>query len=129
MDFRILGLLEVRDGDRTVGLGGNKQRALLAILRLYRKEVVSADRLIDDLWGERLPPATLKALQAHISRLRKALDDHGTARSMTTAIRGQQPGHLVSKRERNRLLEVAAPDHRCVTVTPGEVGQRLGDSL
>ncbi len=52
MDYRILGPLEVCDGDRTVGLGGDKQRALLAVLLLHRNEVVSADRLIDDLWGE-----------------------------------------------------------------------------
>ena len=74
MDYRILGPLEVCDGDRTVELGGDKQRALLAVLLLHAGEVVSADRLIDDLWGERPPPAALKALQAHVSRLRKALD-------------------------------------------------------
>ena len=74
MDYRILGPLEVCDGDRTVELGGDKQRALLAVLLLHTGEVVSADRLIDDLWGERPPPAALKALQAHVSRLRKALD-------------------------------------------------------
>jgi YVTN family beta-propeller protein len=79
MDFGILGSLEVCDRDRTVRLGGDKQRALLAILLLHANEVVSADRLIDDLWGARPPPAALKALQAHISRLRKALDTTGVA--------------------------------------------------
>ena len=79
MDFRILGSLEVCDRDRTVRLGGDKQRALLAVLLLHANEVVSADRLIDDLWGARPPPAALKALQAHISRLRKALDAKGGA--------------------------------------------------
>ena len=74
MDFRILGSLEVCDRDRTLRLGGDKQRALLAVLLLHANEVVSADRLIDDLWGARPPPAALKALQAHVSRLRKALD-------------------------------------------------------
>ncbi len=73
MDYRILGPLEVCDGDRMVELGGDKQRALLAVLLLHAGEVVSGDRLIDDLWGERPPPAALKALQAHVSRLRKAL--------------------------------------------------------
>jgi YVTN family beta-propeller protein len=77
MDFRILGSLEVCDRDRTVRLGGDKQRALLAVLLLHANEVVPADRLIDDLWGARPPPAALKALQAHISRLRKALDADG----------------------------------------------------
>ena len=54
MDFRILGPLEVADGDSLVALPGAKQRALLAILLLRVNEVVSADRLIDDLWGERI---------------------------------------------------------------------------
>src|SRR5262249_13668926 len=77
MDYRILGPLEVSDGDRPLALGGEKQRALLALFLLHAGEVVSADRLIDDLWGERSPPGAPKALQAHISRLRKALDANG----------------------------------------------------
>ncbi|MBV9414272.1 MAG: winged helix-turn-helix domain-containing protein [Solirubrobacterales bacterium] len=74
MDYRILGRLEVSDGDRRIEVGGDKQRALLMILLLHAGEIVSADRLIDDLWGERPPPAALGALQTHISRLRKVLD-------------------------------------------------------
>jgi YVTN family beta-propeller protein len=77
MDYRILGPLQVADGDRPVGLGGDKQRALLAILLLHRNEVVSADELIDDLWGERPPPSAPRTLQAYVSRLRKALDSNG----------------------------------------------------
>jgi hypothetical protein len=50
MEYRILGPLEVFDGARPVAVGGGKQRALLAILLLHRNEVVSADRLIEDLW-------------------------------------------------------------------------------
>ena len=77
MDFRILGPLEVCDGDRTVRLGAQKQRALLAILLLHANELVSTDRLIDDLWGERPPPTALTSLRAYVSRLRKALDRTG----------------------------------------------------
>jgi DNA-binding SARP family transcriptional activator len=74
MDFRILGPLEVLDEDRVITLGGAKQRALLALLLLHANETVASDRLIDELWGE-FPPATAaKTLQAHVSRLRKALD-------------------------------------------------------
>jgi YVTN family beta-propeller protein len=79
MDYRILGPLEVSDGDRPLALGGEKQRALLALLLLHAGEVVSADRLIDDLWAERSPPGAPKALQAHVSRLRKALDANGAS--------------------------------------------------
>ena len=80
MRFRILGPVEVCDGDRTVALGSEKQRALLAILLLHPNEVVSADQLIDDLWGERPPPTALRTLQAHVSRLRKALYHRGDVR-------------------------------------------------
>jgi DNA-binding SARP family transcriptional activator/DNA-binding beta-propeller fold protein YncE len=46
---------------------------LLALLLLHRNEVVSADRLIDELWDGRPPVTALKGLQVHISRLRKEL--------------------------------------------------------
>ncbi|HET8742545.1 MAG TPA: BTAD domain-containing putative transcriptional regulator [Gaiella sp.] len=75
MEFRILGPLDVVEDRRSLDLGGPKQRALLAALLLRANEVVSQDRLIDDLWGE-APPATAgKTLQAYVSRLRKALAD------------------------------------------------------
>src|ERR1700677_2707347 len=73
--FRILGPLEVVDQERSVALGGSKQRALLAILLLRRGEVISSDRLIDQLWGERPPATAAKTLQGYVSRLRKALGD------------------------------------------------------
>lgn len=79
MEFRILGPVEARSADETVALGSDKQRALLAILLLHANEVVSAERLIDGLWGERPPPTALRTLQAHISRLRKALDHRAGA--------------------------------------------------
>ena len=75
MKIRILGSLEVEENGRTVDVGGARQRALLTILVLHRGTVVSADRLIDDLYGGRAPPTASKTLQAHISRLRKALGD------------------------------------------------------
>jgi YVTN family beta-propeller protein len=73
--FRILGPLEVVDQERPVRLGGPKQRALLAILLLRRGEVVSSDRLIDQLWGERPPATAAKTLQGYVSHLRKAIGD------------------------------------------------------
>jgi DNA-binding SARP family transcriptional activator len=77
MEFRILGPLEVADGDSLVALGGAKQRALLAILLLHANEVVSSDRLIDELWGEQSPDSGRTALQVRISQLRKALGPAG----------------------------------------------------
>ncbi len=56
-------------------LGGPRQRALLAALLLHRREPVSSDRLIDELWGERAPPTARKIVQGYVSSLRKELGD------------------------------------------------------
>ena len=75
MEFRILGPLEALDGGRVVGLGGTRQRALLAVFLLHRGETLSTDRLIDALWGEHPPATATKSVQVHISRLRKTLGE------------------------------------------------------
>ena len=51
MDFRILGPLEVWDGDRELAVNGSKQRALLALLLLDANQVVSSERLVEELWA------------------------------------------------------------------------------
>ena len=73
MEFRILGPLEVFDEGRSVDVGAAKQRALLAVLLLNANRVVSSDRLIEALWGERPPATAQKALQVYVSQLRKAV--------------------------------------------------------
>src|SRR5215469_3896431 len=88
MQFRILGPLEVADGDRLVSLPG-AQRSVLALLLLNANEVVSADRLIDELWGDEVPESGRTALQVRVSQLRKALGDDG-GRIATRA-----PGYLL----------------------------------
>jgi DNA-binding SARP family transcriptional activator len=73
MEFRLLGPLEVRDRGRPLALGGPKQRGVLAMLLLRPNEVVSTDRVIDELWGDR-PPKTVEAyIQNCVSRLRRVL--------------------------------------------------------
>jgi DNA-binding SARP family transcriptional activator/tetratricopeptide (TPR) repeat protein len=83
LEFRILGPMEVLDGDRHVGLPAGRARALLALLVLHTGESVTAERLIDELWGEDPPPTASTAVQGHVSRLRRLLEP---ARS------GGQPG-------------------------------------
>jgi DNA-binding SARP family transcriptional activator len=73
IEFRILGPLEVLNEGRPVALGGGKPRALLAVLLLHPNEVLTTDRLVDELWGERAPPTAAKAVHVHVSRVRKAL--------------------------------------------------------
>ena len=75
MQFRVLGPLEVIEQDVAQPLGGAKQRAVLAILILHRGELLSGERLVDELWGERPPATAGKTLQGYISRLRKTLGE------------------------------------------------------
>jgi DNA-binding SARP family transcriptional activator len=75
VDFRILGPLEVVDGMRPVEIGGARPRSLLAILLLHRNQVVPTERLLEHLYGTARPATAAKSLQAHVSRLRKALAD------------------------------------------------------
>jgi DNA-binding SARP family transcriptional activator len=72
-EFRILGPVEVVAHDEPLVLGGPKQRAVLAVLLLHRGEVVSADRLIDELWTNRTPATAAKNVQGYVSKLRKVL--------------------------------------------------------
>jgi DNA-binding SARP family transcriptional activator len=66
MDFRILGPLEVVDADRPLALGGERPRALLALLLTRANEVVSTDRLIDELWGASPPRQALNTIQYYV---------------------------------------------------------------
>lgn len=74
-EFKILGTVEVLlDGDST-DLGSPRQRALLARLLTSPGQLVTADRLVEDLWAEDPPPSARHALHVYVSRLRKALGD------------------------------------------------------
>ena len=87
MEFRLLGPLEVSDGRGPISIPGRRQRALLARLLLDANRTVSADRLIDDLWGDEVPDTAAKMVQIAVSRLRKLLPD-GTLLT-------SPPGYLV----------------------------------
>jgi predicted ATPase/class 3 adenylate cyclase/DNA-binding SARP family transcriptional activator len=84
--------LEVVDDEGAgVALGGSRERAVLALLLLSPNRVVSAERLADDLWGDRPPEGTAHALRVHVSRLRKMLREAGAEGIVVT----QPPGYLV----------------------------------
>jgi DNA-binding SARP family transcriptional activator len=73
VDFRLLGSIEVREADRLVPIRRQKQRALLTLLLLNVGNVVSTDRLVDELWGDD-PPRTAKgSLHNYVSQLRRVL--------------------------------------------------------
>ena len=73
MEIRLFGPLEVRAGGEELVLKRRQQRSLLAVLALRAGEVVSTDRLIEDLWGGSAPRSALGSLQNTVSALRGVL--------------------------------------------------------
>ena len=123
MEFRILGPLEVVEQGRALPLGGARQRTLLALLLTRANEVVSADRLIDELWGAQPPTTAANALQYHVSQLRKALAPH-------EAIVTQEPGYVIRVGpDELDLLRFEALVEEARQAAPELAGQRLREAL
>jgi DNA-binding SARP family transcriptional activator len=93
VQFRLLGSLEAQDGERAVELGRPKQRVLLAVLLVHANQVVSLDRLIEELWGQEPPPQAAASLQTYVSNLRRALEPARPARALSRVLVSQPPGY------------------------------------
>jgi DNA-binding SARP family transcriptional activator/DNA-binding CsgD family transcriptional regulator/tetratricopeptide (TPR) repeat protein len=122
MDFRILGSLEVQVAGRHVAFGSGKRASLLGVLLLHANEVVSIDRLVDELWGERPPAGATRLVQGYVHGLRRQL---GPDRIDT-----RPPGYLV--RVRVGELDVAQFE-RLVAMArvgpPEDTTRRLREAL
>jgi predicted ATPase/DNA-binding SARP family transcriptional activator len=84
VQFRILGPIQAVLDDQPAALGAPKQRGLLALLLVNRRRVVTAEQLIDGLWGEEPPASAVQSLQVYVHGLRRALG----AERIETAGRG-----------------------------------------
>ncbi|MGI5166356.1 BTAD domain-containing putative transcriptional regulator [Spirillospora sp. CA-253888] len=128
MRFGVLGpVMAWTDDGRPVKIPDAKVRALLADLLVHEGRPVPVDRLIDDLWGERLPRNPLATLQTRVSQLRRALEDaEPGARGLVVS---QQPGYLL------KPLGLDAADFQRLTTrarAAGTVEERaahLGEAL
>jgi DNA-binding SARP family transcriptional activator/WD40 repeat protein len=91
MELLVLGPLEVRVDGRQIPLGAAKQRAVLAMLALRANTSVSADELMEGLWGEHPPASAPKMVQQYVSQLRRVLaEDDGRAPAIVTRGRGYE---------------------------------------
>lgn len=79
VELQVLGPLEARIAGRSLSLGGSKQRAVLAVLLLRAGEVVSVERLVDEVWGDGPPPSAAHSLESYVSRLRQLFTGQGPA--------------------------------------------------
>ncbi len=101
MRVRLLGPVDVITGGRPQLVGGLRRRTVLAVLGVSSGEVVSSDRLIDLVWGDRPPATALNTLQRHVSHLRALLGDRD-------AIVARPPGYLLNLGADGTDLQVAA---------------------
>ncbi|MEV4890127.1 BTAD domain-containing putative transcriptional regulator, partial [Nonomuraea sp. NPDC055795] len=121
MRFGVLGPLAVwGDDGEPLHVAEPKVRALLADLLVHGGHPVSADRLIDDLWGERPSRNPTGTLQARVSQLRRALGDPGLV------VRGPGGYRIVAERvDAARFEELLARR----AVPPHERAAELGQAL
>ena len=134
VQFRILGPLEVLDGQHLVELGRPKQRALLAVLLVHANQVVALDRLIEELWGQQPPAQATASLQAYVSNLRGALEPGRPARTPPRVLVTQLPGYrlVVAAEDLDaaRFVTLAEEGHRLLEGgRPGPAAQVLGEAL
>jgi DNA-binding SARP family transcriptional activator len=73
LEFRLLGPLEVIGEGGSLALGGQRQRALLAVLLLEAGRVVSTDRLVALVYGSEPPRTATTSLQNAVAALRRLL--------------------------------------------------------
>ena len=106
MEFGVLGPLEITVGGQPLQLAGARTRAVLAVLLVHANQVVSSDRLIEELWPGHPADKAADSLQVRLSELRKALRSVGEADRLAT----RPPGYLLR-------------------VTPGEVDARRFERL
>ena len=105
MKFCVLGPLEGYVDGRSVPVGGGRQRALLGMLLIHAGEIVSRDRLIEELWDGSPPSSGSQSLDVYVSRLRKAFRDAGADEVVSALIRGD-----VGPADQPRLALLMAAD-------------------
>ncbi|MBD0329757.1 MAG: tetratricopeptide repeat protein [Thermoleophilia bacterium] len=107
-DVRVLGPVELVDGDGPVALP-RKHRRLLAVLVVAGGQSCGLDELVEAVWGAEPPVSARKLLQIYVSQLRKALPEGA---SLLTRPGGYAlelaPGALDAARFERLLAESAA---------------------
>jgi DNA-binding SARP family transcriptional activator len=120
MRFRLLGPLEIRDGEDWRGIGAPKWRSVLAALLIKAGQIVPADVLISEVWGDKPPTRASNLISIYVLRLRRLVGDSDGSVLVTRA-----PGYMLRLapgdsdaqvfdalvREGGRALAAGNPEH------------------
>ena len=135
MQFRLLGPLEVWDGDERIDLGGAKQRALLALLLLNANRTVRRTQVIDWLWDVAPPRTAGDLVLEYVSRLRRALRRCRTAEGSSQRLLTHASGYLLQvepdESDLDRFERLVDQAHQAIAahdldVATGTLRQALG---
>ena len=118
MEFQVLGPIEVFDGNRTLPLGGFRQRLVLSVLLLHPNRAVTTDWLVDAAWGGAPPRTARKTLQVYISRLRSLLGADLIEATGTGYVIRLDPNALDSRWDRARSTTERGRPKGPVTTNP-----------
>jgi basic membrane lipoprotein Med (substrate-binding protein (PBP1-ABC) superfamily)/DNA-binding SARP family transcriptional activator len=131
MEFRALGRVTVTRNGTEVDLGAPKLRALLALLLVHRNAVLSADQILEHLWGDDSDDK-LKALRVHVSRLRDALDPErtrGEGSVLETVGHGYRLNVDDDKVDVARFEELIASGRAQLRADPAQAAEKLRAAL
>ncbi|MFE6847667.1 BTAD domain-containing putative transcriptional regulator [Streptomyces sp. NPDC057686] len=109
-EFRLLGPVEAWRDEVQLTIEGRKPRALLAALLLERGQVVSAEKLIDRVWGDFPPDSARTLVQTYVWALRRALGD-----VIETKPAGYRIRAASAATDRDRFAELTAQGHAAAT--------------
>jgi WD40 repeat protein/DNA-binding SARP family transcriptional activator/tRNA A-37 threonylcarbamoyl transferase component Bud32 len=125
MRFGVLGPLEVDAGSGPIPLGGPKQRAVLAHLLIRANELVPAELLVDNVWGDEPPENARNIIQTYVSRLRKVIGHD--------RIEGHAPGYRLrldpSELDATRFDALMRDAKKALPVDPNIAVGALEDAL
>ncbi len=131
---RILGPLLVEDeSGRAIELGPPKQRSLLGLLALNPNCVLSTDRIVDELWGDRPPSDGPRNVRVYISRLRELLEPERTKGGPGRVIVTEAPGYALridaDDIDAHRFERLVGEARRELDRDPGSARSTIGRAL
>jgi DNA-binding SARP family transcriptional activator/ABC-type glycerol-3-phosphate transport system substrate-binding protein len=133
MEYRILGPLDVRREGVSLPLGSFKQRAVLGLLLVHRNEVVSTDRIIDEVWGDEGAADRKNALHVYLSNLRKVLEPERAKRGEGSVLLTRAPGYSIHTKpdevDADRFERLTAEGRVLIDTDPASASIVLGEAL
>ncbi|MEU8268859.1 BTAD domain-containing putative transcriptional regulator [Sphaerisporangium sp. NPDC049002] len=133
LHFSVLGpLTATRDGE-VLDLGGNRVKAVIATLLIAQGKMVTAERIVEAVWGEQAPNSVMASLYSYITKLRKSLEPDRPSRSPTGILDRQGPGYVLRVRpdsvDAERFAALAERGARLLVDDPATAADSLATAL